>query len=266
MTWDPVRYLQFADERARPGFDLLARVGDLPAGALYDLGCGTGIHARALAARWPERAVIGVDAAPAMLAQAAAEASLVRWQEADIAAWRPTGPAALIFSNAALHWLDDHAALLPRLIGMLAPGGVIAVQMPRNAGAPSHRLIGETVRQGPWAARLAPLLREEPVGDPGFYYDLLARVAPGGIDLWETEYLHVLAGPHDGESPVLSWTRGTTLRPLLAALGTDEAAAFTDRYEAALRHAYKRRPDGRTLFAFRRLFFVARARPAGRAD
>ena len=258
MAWDPTQYLKFADERLRPGFDLLARIGTLPDGPIFELGCGTGIHSRAIAERWLDRAVAGIDSSKEMLAKAAASPSRVGWHAADIVRWTAPEKAALVFSNATLQWLDDHQALFPRLMAQLAPGGVLAVQMPRNHGAPSHALMHEVASDGPWAARLMPLLRRSPVAPPEDYYDLLAPLAGGGMDIWETEYLHVLAAPEEAESPVLTWVRATALRPLLAALGPQEQAEFTRRYEAALRRAYPRRGTGAVLLPFRRLFLVAR--------
>jgi trans-aconitate 2-methyltransferase len=259
MAWDPAQYLRFADERLRPGFDLLARIGELPPGPIFELGCGTGVHTRAIAERWPDRPVCGVDASPEMLAKAGSQASRVRWVEADIARWQASEPAALIFSNATLQWLDDHDTLFPRLMAQLVPGGVLAVQMPRNFDAPSHVLMRETAGEAPWADRLAPLLRVDPVAPPEVYYDRLIARASGGLDLWETEYLHVLAAAPGGESPVLAWVRGTALRPLLAPLAPAEQSLFAARYDAKLKRAYAGRADGRTLFPFRRLFLVARA-------
>lgn len=259
MAWDPAEYLKFGDERLRPGFDLLARIGDLPPGPIVELGCGTGVHTRAIASRWPDRAVAGIDSSAEMLAQAEANPSRVSWLRADIREWNPAGKAALIFSNATLQWLDDHGALFPRLMRQLVPGGVLAVQMPRNFDAPSHTLMRETAAEGDWAPRLAPLLRHDPVARPEIYYDWLVGIAAGGIDLWETEYLHILGGAADAESPVLSWVRGSALRPLLAPLSPAEQADFAARYDAKLKRAYPRRPDGKTLFPFRRIFLVAQA-------
>src|ERR1700722_8873007 len=132
MSWDPRQYLKFSGERLRPGFDLLAQIGELPPGPIFELGCGTGVHARVIAERWPERRIVALDQSPQMLAQAAAEPSRVAWREADIATWSAPGPAALIFSNATLQWLEGHGVLFPHLLRQLAPSGVLAVQMPRN--------------------------------------------------------------------------------------------------------------------------------------
>ncbi|HEV3175131.1 MAG TPA: methyltransferase domain-containing protein [Stellaceae bacterium] len=256
MAWDPATYLRFSDERLRPGFDLLARVGDLPPGPLAELGCGTGVHARAIAERWPDRRFTAIDSSPEMLSQASAEPSSIRWEQADLQSWTPPERLALVFSNAVLQWVDRHETLFPRMMGMLKPGGVLAVQMPRNFDAPSHVLMREAARAGPWAATLTPLLRPDPVGAPEIYYDLLAPLAQGGLDIWETEYLHVLGG----EDAVLTWMRGTALRPLLTELAGSERGAFERACAERLRRAYPRRADGHTLLPFRRIFIVARAR------
>jgi trans-aconitate 2-methyltransferase len=252
VAWEPERYLTFGDQRTRPARDLLARVPLERAARVADLGCGPGNSTALLAQRWPEAAIIGVDNSPEMLAQARAGSIRATWVEADIAAWTPDRPLDLIYSNAALHWLGDHAALLPRLLGQLRAEGVLAVQMPRNFAAPSHTLLHETARSAPWAERLAGILDGRPVAAPEWYYDLLSPLAQA-LDVWETEYLHVL----EGDDPVLRWTRGTALRPIMQVLDAKQFAAFEAAYAARLRATYPRRADGRTLFPFRRLFIVA---------
>lgn len=251
MTWNPERYLTFGDQRTRPAVDLLARVALAAPARVADLGCGPGNSTGLLAARWPAAEVIAVDHSAEMLAKARASDVRATWVEADIAVWAPDRPLDLVYSNAALQWLGDHATLLPRLLGHVRPGGVLAVQMPRSFGSPSHRLARAVAGSGPWAERLAGYLRSEPVAAPGWYYDLLAPRA--ALDIWETEYLHVL----EGDDPVLSWTRSTALRPVAQALDEDDYAAFEAAYAARLREAYPKRADGRTLYPFRRLFIVA---------
>jgi trans-aconitate 2-methyltransferase len=196
--------------------------------------------------------VIGIDSSGDMLASAGQSGIRATWVEADLAAWAPQHAPDLIFSNAALHWVGGHEKLLPRLLECVRPGGVLAVQMPRNFEAPSHTLLRATAASGPWADRLAEVLDWRPVATPEWYYDLLAPQA-AALDIWETVYLHVL----EGDDPVLRWTRSTALRRIVQALDEADCAAFEAAYAARLRAAYPRRADGRTLFAFRRLFIVA---------
>jgi trans-aconitate 2-methyltransferase len=251
--WNPAHYLTFADLRRRPAADLLARVPLAAPRRVADLGCGPGNTARLLAARWPDAELTGVDGSEAMLARAAAEGPPgARWLRADLATWRADAPFDLLFSNAAYQWLEGHGALFPRLLDDLAPGGALAIQMPRNSDAPSHALMREVAASGPWAARLAGALRDEPVAPPETYHRLLAPLA-AAVDVWETTYLQALEGP----DPVLSWTRGTALLPVAGRLDPEEYASFLAEYGARLRAAYPPEPDGRTLFPFRRLFIVA---------
>jgi trans-aconitate 2-methyltransferase len=248
--WDPAKYLEFAGPRLQPALDLLSRVPLAAPATVYDLGCGAGNVTRFLAERWPAAAVTGVDGSPAMLARAAVPT--VTWQQADLGTWRPPRPADLLFSNAALHWLDDHEHLFPRLVTGVAPGGVLAVQMPRNHGAPSHTEMVAAAEAGPWRERLRPLLRAQPVAAPSFYYDVLAPHV-SHLDIWETEYLHVL----EGANPVVEWTRGSALKPLLDGLEEPERSGFEAEYTTRVARAYQSRPDGRTLFPFRRVFIIA---------
>lgn len=250
--WDPAAYARFADLRLRPALDLLARVPpDLPAGDVIDLGCGSGAAAAALAARFPDRRRIGVDASPAMLAQATGYAVLV---EADIAAWTPAAAPALVFSNAALHWLDDHPRLLPRLAAAVAAGGMLAVQMPRQEDAPSHALMRRVAARD-FPGRHGELGLRPRVAPPQEYFRLLAPL--GAVDVWETVYqqrLPAAAGAH----PVRRFTESTALRPWLDPLAPDEAAAFVAAYDAGLAAAYPAEADGSVLLAFRRLFLTLR--------
>jgi len=252
MSWNPDQYLRFSAPRLRPAIDLLAAVSAIHARSIYDLGCGAGNVTRLLAERWPQADVTGVDDSAAMLAKAATESTGVRWVEQSLAVWRADRPADLIYSNAALHWLPDHQRLFPDLLTQLAPGGVLAVQMPRNFTAPSHALIGDTVRAGAWRSKLEPLLQPPPVAAPDFYYGLLAPLV-SRLDIWETEYLQVL----EGRDPVKEWTKGTWLKQFLDALDAPSRDAFEADYAARLREAYPVRTDGKTLFPFRRLFIVA---------
>ncbi|GBE44245.1 trans-aconitate 2-methyltransferase [bacterium BMS3Bbin10] len=252
MGWDPVQYLAFGSERLQPALDLLARVPLDAPGAVVDLGCGPGNVTRALKARWPEAKITGVDGSPEMLARARGENPGIQWVEADMNDWKPGAPADLIYSNAALHWLDDHDALFPRLMDNIAPGGFLAVQMPRNWAAPSHSCITGTVRDGPWRNALEPLLRPGPSHAPDAYYDILAP-RTSSLAIWETEYCQIL----EGDNPVAEFVKGTQLKRFLDALDEPLRGNFENEYRARILAAYPKRKDGKTLFPFRRLFLLA---------
>lgn len=248
QDWNPEAYARFRGLRLRPALDLLNAVGDLPEGAVVDLGCGDGAVAAALALRFAGRDLVGVDASPAMLAHAQ---GYTRLEQADIANWRPATPPALIFSNAALHWLPDHASLLPRLAGFLAPAGVLAVQMPRQFLAPSHRFLRD-IAASMFPDRFDFSAYVPPVAPAVDYHALLSPL--GVVNVWETDYVQRVE-PADGH-PVRAFTGSTAMRPIVEKLSAPEAAAFTAAYEQALSAAYPVQPDGAVLFPFRRLFFT----------
>jgi len=247
---DPQQYARFNDERSRPFYDLLARVPQRDYREAVDLGCGTGELTRAISTRWPEAHVVGLDSSPAMLARSGAFASpsSLDFAQGDISEY--SEPKDLIFSNAALHWVDDHATLFPRLAALVRPGGTFAVQMPSNFDQPSHLLMEETAHDGPWAVKLRDWrqLRVEPLG----WYVSLLQDFDFTVDAWETVYYFLL----QGQDPVLEWVKGTSLQPILALLDDREQAGFNAAYAKRLRSAYPPSKAG-TLFPFKRIFFVA---------
>ena len=207
MSWDPQQYSRFAGQRLRPALDLIARIPRDRPKNVVDLGCGTGTVTRILKSRWPDASIIGIDASPQMLVEARKAEDGIAWKECDLANWVPAYKCELVFSNAALHWLDDHPGLFARLAGTLAAGGVLAVQMPRNFSEASHTLMHELALSQPWRDALGSLLRPAPVLAPEAYYSLLAPRA-ASVDIWETEYLQIL----EGENPVAEWTKAPGLR------------------------------------------------------
>ena len=255
-VWDPRQYGRFDGERDRAALDLLVRLPEgLEPREIWDLGCGTGQHAALLKRRHPKAVVHGLDSSAAMLEQAARRETTIDWVQGDIAGWRPTRPVDLIFSNAALHWLPDHQGLLARLVDTLAPGGVLAVQMPMARETRHHGLLRAVAGEGAWAEALAAVPRMAALPPTETYYDVLARDC-GTVDIWATTYLHALTGP----DAVLEWMKGTALRPYLSALAGDAPmqAAFVSALGVALSGAFPPRSDGVTLLPFPRLFLVAR--------
>jgi len=252
--WDAGQYLRFGGERARPFFDLIAAIAATEPGYVADLGCGPGNLTEALARRWPSATVLGVDSSPAMIAAALASAGTgdgrLEFETGDVWDWRPRRPLDVLTCNAVLQWVPGHQELLLRWADWLAPGGWLAFQLPGNFDQPSHAMVKELADSPRWRPLLADVQLNRQAGDPADYVELLAR--PGWqVDAWETTYLHVLPG----DNPVFEWTKGTTLRPVLAALDAAQAAAFTGEYAQRVGEMYKPRPFG-TIFPFRRVFAV----------
>ena len=251
--WDAGQYLRFGGERARPFFDLVAQVGAADPGYVADLGCGPGNLTAALAGRWPGAAVVGVDSSPEMIAaarEAAPAAPNLSFALGDVWDWQPERPLDVLVCNAVLQWVPGHDKLVTRWADLLAPGGWLAFQLPGNFDQPSHVIVKELALSPRWRSLLAGAELNRQAGDPADYVTLLAR--PGyQVDAWETSYLHILPG----ENAVLEWTKGSTLRPVLAALDAEQGADFLAEYGERLRDAYRPHPFG-TLLPFRRVFTV----------
>jgi trans-aconitate 2-methyltransferase len=249
-VWDPGLYLQYADERSRPFFELTARIGVAEPRTVVDLGCGPGQLTATLAQRWPSAEVIGIDSSAEMIQAAQRHTGpRVKFRQQDVADFAPEQPVDVIVSNAMLQWVDRNRALIPRLVDALAPGGWLAFQVPGNQTAPSHTLLhrlGQDPRFARWTGGI-----DRRIMPPAEVY--LADLAGLGLstDAWETTYLHVL----QGEDPVFDWISGTGARPYLQALPEEERAIFTAEYKKLLREAYPQQPYG-TVLGFRRIFVV----------
>jgi trans-aconitate 2-methyltransferase len=249
--WDPAVYGRYDAERARPFFDLTARIGAMDPRAVTDLGCGPGSLTGSLALRWPRARVTGVDSSPEMIEKAAAQPGPARFELGDVRDWRPGPDVDVLVTNATLQWVDGHRELLARWATDLPPGAWIAMQVPGNFDAPSHRAL----RRVAALHGVAHVTREAPVDNPDGYAGLLLA-AGAEVDAWETTYLHLL--PADGEEhPVLRWMEGTALRPVKAALDENAWQSFRAELAGELAAAYPAAQEY-VAFPFRRVFVVAR--------
>ena len=252
MSWSAAQYLKFEDERTRPVRDLVARIPTHEARRAADIGCGPGNSTEVLSERFPSARIVGLDSTAEMIEAARRRLPGVAFEVQDIAAWRDAG-FDVILANAVIQWILGHDALLPRLVGQLAPGGTLAVQTPDNLDEPSHRLMLEVAAAGPWAGKLAEAGKaREPRHAADWYFRLL-RAHASRVDIWRTTYFHPLAGAR----AVVEWVKGTGLRPYLDPLDPAERAGYLAAYEQAIAEAYPAEADGTVLLPFPRLFFVA---------
>ena len=256
-AWDPAVYLAFGEQRTRPARDLARSVDIAAPRRVIDLGCGPGNSTAVCAERWPEASIVGLDGSEAMIAKARAADPGREWIVGDIGEWaRSSGEQFdVIFANAALQWVPDHAALFPQLVAKLAPGGALAVQMPAYE-MPPNRAMREIVRGETWR-RWFPTgeAREWRSHEPAFYYEALAGRA-ARLDLWTTEYVQVMADV----DALVEWYRGTGLRPYLEAIGeASERERFLAEFREGLGREYRESQAGGMLFPFRRMFLVAYA-------
>jgi trans-aconitate 2-methyltransferase len=253
VPWDPQLYLKFERERTQPAIDLAARIELTNPQRVIDLGCGPGNSTAVLQARWPNAELTGLDSDPAMIVAARKSDSHITWVQADASTWGADAQYDLVFSNALLQWLPDHATVIPRWFKAIASGGALAVQIPSHLNSAVHRHILEVAADSRWNVRTTLAAQAINSAEPHTYYDALCEQAYR-IELWVTEYCHVLQGPEE----IVNWMRGTGLRPFLNALRDDaERGVFEAKLLELLVESYPPRRDGKVLFPFRRLFFVA---------
>jgi trans-aconitate 2-methyltransferase len=260
-TWDADQYLRFNDQRTRPCRELVGNIAVKAPCRVIDLGCGLGNSTSVLDERWPNSELTGIDSSEEMIVAARRANSRVTWQIDDIADWANKNHQTydIVFSNAALQWVGDHATLFPKLLAQVSAGGALAVQMPGNFNAPAHRIMREIAASHARRNHFpANGIREWHVHDLETYYDILAPVA-AVTNFWQTEYLHIM----EDATAIVEWYKGTGLRPFLDSLANDQQrAAFTEQYLEGIRKSYPLRRDGCVIFPFRRLFLIAYRHPS----
>jgi trans-aconitate 2-methyltransferase len=268
--WDAAQYLRFADQRLQPFLDLMNRVETIAFHSVapkrvVDLGCGPGNATALLARKWPGATVLGVDASPAMIGDAAGHRipGRLEFELGDLRDWRPTlnadgspGSVDLILANAVLQWVPDHLEVLARFAGLLAVGGAFGMQVPGNFDEPSHTLLAELRRSARWRDVVSPDTERPASHPPADYLDALdhSGLTPS---VWETTYLYLV----DGADGVTEFVRGTALRPILTRLSPADGAAFTADYQSLVLAAYPPREIGGRLvqvLPYRRIFAAGR--------
>ena len=251
--WDPDQYRKFADERSQPFYDLLRLCQPIPGGRAIDLGCGPGELTKVLHERVAARTTVGLDNSETMLAAAAQHAGKgLTFKLGTIVRFRPAKPFELVFSNAALQWVDGHELLFPRLWADLAPGGQLAVQMPANHDHPSHLIAHEVAREEPFQSWLGGYTRRVPVMPPEWYAELLDGLGATDLHVRLQVYGHHL----QDRLGVIEWVKGTLLTDYKHRLTDERYAAYLERYRERLLSALtESRPY---FYPFKRVLIWAR--------
>lgn len=252
--WNPEQYLKFKEERTQPAIDLAARI-PIAADRALDIGCGPGNSTQVVANFFPYAHLTGIDSSAAMIEAARKNHPNLNFMQADI-----SGPLedlgsgyGLLFSNACLQWVPDHPSLLPKLMGLLCPGGLLAVQIPVNFKEPIHQIIQRTVELPEWRDRI-PYHRSFYTLRQEEYFDLLADVS-ADFTMWETVYMHRMPS----HQAIMDWYSSTGLRPYLdAAVDEDAREGFYQEVFRQVKEAYPVQANGEVIFRFPRLFFMAR--------
>jgi trans-aconitate 2-methyltransferase len=252
-SWNPDLYLQFKEERTQPARDLAARISLDKPKQIVDLGCGPGNSTQVLRDRWPDADVLGVDNSPEMIEKARATCLQGSWLLADLRDWNPEDSWDIVFSCATLQWIPNHERLIPKVFSLVKAEGVLAVQLPANQEAPLHLALLEVARRKEWKDLTSGCEDLIVYRSPGFYYDILSPISPG-VFFWKTTYYHVLAD-HQG---LIDWYSSTGMKTYLERLpGETQKESFRTQVLEACRDSYPAQKDGRILYPFDRLFFIA---------
>ena len=255
--WSPEQYQRFRLERAQPFNDLLALVQVRPGMRVIDLGCGTGEHTVTLHTTLGARSTVGLDSSEAMLAKARARVQDgLRFELGDLATDRTGGVRDatfdLVFSNAALHWVEDHPTLIAGLRTQIVPGGQLAVQVPANHGHPSQVIAAEVAGEAPFRDALGGFQRVSPVLTTDAYAEILHDA--GFVE--QRTFLRVYAHLLDRREDVVEWVKGTTLTDYERRMPGSLFQEYLERYRARLMAQLRdQRPF---FFPFQRILFWGR--------
>ena len=251
--WQPEKYLKYKRERTQPSINLVHRIAiDFQPEHIVDFGCGPGNSSQVLATRWPDSMLTGVDVSESMIAKAKSDYPNQRWIIGDARTFTSKEKFDIVFSNATLHWIPGHEELLKHFHSLLTDRGVVAVQLPMFWEMPLGKLIQRIAAKGRWREAMEGVHELFTIHNNSFYYDLLSPLFPS-IDMWTTDYLHILESP----ASIFEMVQTTGLRPYLDRLHNDEdIKAFENEvYEETVK-AYSLQKDGKVIFPFTRLFFV----------
>lgn len=253
IRWNPDQYLKFAGERTQPSIDLAARIETENPGSVIDIGCGPGNSTQVLRNRWPGAKITGFDSSPAMIERAMADHPDAEWITGDASSFVFKSKYDVVFSNAALQWMQNHEALIPRMYDIVAGRGALAVQVPADFESPLRRTLISVSEEPKWSKYTAGCDHLLNYRTAGYYYDILSKLS-GRVDLWETTYYHILSSHAD----LVEWYKGTGMRPFLERLPDDGSRkSFEQEVLDGCKQEYELRPDGNVLYPFKRIFFVA---------
>jgi len=228
--WDPAQYERYKAEREEPFFDLAALVRPRPEMRVVDLGCGTGELTRRLHDQLEARETTGLDSSEAMLARSQAFLTAgLSFEQQDVRAWTPARRYDLVFSNAALHWVSEHASVFQVLAGALDEGGQLAVQVPANQRHVSQTIAEEVAAQAPFRGVMAPR-PPTPVLAPEAYATLLHRLG------FKEQHVRLQIYPHllESREGVLEWMKGALLTDYQRRMPAALYPEFLTRYRERL--------------------------------
>lgn len=252
--WNPELYLKFGKERTQPSIDLVSRISKTNPQSIADIGCGPGNSTQILALRWPSASIKGIDNSPAMIEKAKKDYPSQEWLLSDAGRDALPGNLDIIFSNATIQWIQDHAGLLKKFHEALNDDGLIAVQIPLFWDMAIGKAIADIATDIRWAAVTKGATEMFTIHDHIWYYDQLS-ILYSTIEMWKTSYMHVM----DSHMAIVEMIRSTGLKPYFERLESEkDRQDFEAMVLKTVKHDYPQQQNGKVIFPFERLFFIAK--------
>ena len=250
--WKPDLYMKFKSERTQPSIDLASKIDFIEPKSIIDIGCGPGNSTQVLANRWPDAAITGIDSSAAMIEKAKQDYPDQTWVKADISLYAPVETFDIVFSNAVIQWIPDHAALLTKLKMLLSDNGVLAVQLPLFYDMPLGIILESVGRDSRWQEKTRGVSDLFTFENYSFYYDVLSGIF-NTVEMWVTDYLHIL----DNHMSIIEMMRSTGLKPYYERLTSNsEKTEFENAVLEEIITPYPVQKNGKVLLPFKRLFFT----------
>jgi trans-aconitate 2-methyltransferase len=252
--WNPELYLKFGKERIQPSIDLVSRIEyDNPVN-MIDIGCGPGNSTQILFQRWPHSNITGVDNSPAMIEKAKHDYPNQKWALLDAGKDELPGKFDIIYSNATIQWIPHHFELFMKFKASLTDQGMLAIQLPLFFDMPLGQSLVKISKEKRWSSLIESVNELFTIHAPTEYYDLLSERF-SSVEIWETDYIHIMDSPDS----ILEMIRSAGLRPYLDRLENDlDQRDFEAKVLANIERDYPLQKNGKILFPFKRLFFIAK--------
>ncbi|WP_433835908.1 methyltransferase domain-containing protein [Flavobacterium anhuiense] len=251
MTWDPKKYNEFKEERSKPFNDLASHIVNKPNLKVIDLGCGTGELTQKLHQKLTNPYVLGIDNSAEMLAKAPTQENLEFKEKTILEQINDDSKWDVIFSNAALQWIDNHHELFPKIISRINPGGQLAVQMPQQNENILNKILLQLVQEEPFASYLKNWTRPSPVLNLDEYAKILFE--NGGKDLVLYEKVYPLISTQKDD--FFDFISGSALTVYQERLKEQDFAELTVEFKKRIDFHFPIIPS---IYAFRRLILYAR--------
>jgi trans-aconitate 2-methyltransferase len=251
--WNPNLYLKFGKERIQPTIDLVNKIDFNNPQKIIDIGCGPGNSTQVLSEKWPEAKITGIDNSEAMIEKAQKDLPLLNWKLMDAGKDDINEKYDIVFSNATIQWIPNHAELLLKFSKIMTENGIIALQIPQFLEMPISKSIARVAEDKMWAARTQKINNYFTIHHYSYYYNELSKLF-GKIEMWETHYMHIM----DSHQSILDMIASTGLRPYLATLESEkDQEDFKNSVLEKIRTDYPEQENGKVIFPFQRLFFIA---------